>query len=173
MIARSASSRSTLLRNAAAQRSATGYGLYHSSHQLRWVRVDAIDALVKADVVEDDILDSITAELLLQLAPPLAGSACVLLAVHGRVTAVVETMERIAHSTKKRALLLLGVYGLANRNRHAAIELLALLDSDHPARRLLDLANGEQLPKTALDDLGHIRIRRAVQRWLNDKIAKD
>ena len=141
--------------------------------QPRWVRVDAIDALVKADVVEDDILDAITAKLLLQLAPPLAASACVLLAVHGRVAAVVETMERIAHSTKKRALLLLGVYGLANRDRHAAIELLALLDSDHPARRLLDLTNGEQLPKTALDDLGHIRIRKAVRSWLNDKIAKD
>ena len=82
-------------------------------------------------------------------------------------------MERIAHSTKSRALLLLGVYGLADRDRHAAIGLLALLGSDHPARRLLDLTGDEQLPKTALDDLGHIRIRKAVQGWLNDKIAKD
>ena len=141
--------------------------------QLRWVRVDAIDALTKADVVESDILDAITAKLLLRLAPPLAASACVLLAIHGRVDAVVEAMERIAHSTKKRALLLLGVYGLADRDRHAAIGLLALLGSDHPARRLLDLTGDEELPKTVLDDLGHIRIRKAVQGWLNDKIAKD
>ena len=141
--------------------------------QLRWVRVDAIDALSGAEAVESDILDTITAKHLLRLAPPLAASACVLLATHGRVDAVVEAMERIAHSTKWRALLLLGVYGLADRDRHAAIRLLALLNSDHAARRLLDLTDGEQLPNSALDDLGHIRIRKAVQGWLKDKIAKD
>ena len=43
----------------------------------------------------------------------------------------------------------------------------------HPARRLLDLADSERLPKTVLDELGHIRFRTAVQGWLNDKIAKD
>ena len=148
------------------------WGLSFLDH-LRWVRVDAINALAKADVVECDILDAITARRLLRLAPPLAASVCVLLAIHGRVDAVVEAMERIAHSTKRRALLLLGVYGLAERDRRAAMRLLALLGSDHPARRLLDLEDGEQLPKTALDDLGHIRIRKAVQRWLDEKIAKD
>ena len=141
--------------------------------QPRWVRVDAIDALSRADVVESDILDVITAELLLRLAPPLAASTCVLLAIHGRVDAVIEAMERIAQSTKRRALLLLGVCRLAERDRHAAIGLLALVGSDHPARRLLDLTDGEKLPKTALDDLGDIRIRKAVQGRLNDKIAKD
>lgn len=82
-------------------------------------------------------------------------------------------MERVAYSTKRRALLLLGVCGLADRDRPTALGLLALLASDHPARRLLDLDDGERLPKTVLDDLGHIRVRKAVQGWLNDKIAKD
>ncbi len=141
--------------------------------QARWVRVDAIDALSRSDVVESEILDAITAKLLLRLAPPLAASACVLLAIHGRVEAVVEAMERIAYSGKRRALLLLGVSGLADRDRSAAIGLLALLGVDHPTRRLLDLENGERLPKTALDDLGHIRFRNTVQGWLEDKIAKD
>ena len=141
--------------------------------QPRWVRVAAINALTRVDVVESEILDAITAELLLRLPPPLAASACVLFASHGRVDAVVEAMERIAHSTKRRALLLLGVYVLADRERQAAIELLALLCPDHPARRLLNLTEGEQLPNTALDDLGHVRIRKAVQVWLNDKIAND
>ena len=139
----------------------------------RWICVDAIDALIEADVVESDILDLITGKLLVRMAPPLAASACVLLAIHGRVDAVIEAMEQMAQSTKRRALLLLGVYGLAERDRRAAMRLLALLGSDHPARRLLDLEDGEQLPKTALDDLGHIRIRKAVQRWLDEKIAKD
>jgi hypothetical protein len=141
--------------------------------QPRWGRVDAIDALSRSDVVESEILDAITAKLLLRLAPPLAASACVLLATHGRVEAVVEAMERIAYSAKRRALLLLGVWGLADRDRSAAIGLLALLGADHPARRPLDLADGERLPKTALDDLGHVRFRKAVQGWLNDKVAKD
>ena len=141
--------------------------------QARWVRVDAIDALSQVDVVESEILDTITAKLLLRLAPPLAASACVLLAIHGRVEAVVAAMERIAHSAKRRALLLLGVCGLADRDRPAALGLLALLGPDHPAQRLLDLDDGERLPKTVLDDLGHIRFRNAVQGWLEDKIAKD
>ena len=39
--------------------------------------------------------------------------------------------------------------------------------------RLLDLGDDERLPKAVLDDLGHIRIRKAVWSWLDDKIAKD
>ena len=142
-------------------------------NQARWVRVDAIDALSFADVVETDILDAIDAKLILRLPPPLAASACVLLAVHGQVDAVVGTMERIAHSTKRRALLLLGAFGLADRDREAATGLLALLENGHVASRLLDLADGEQLPASALNDLGHIRIRKVVQEWLNEKIAKE
>jgi len=137
------------------------------------VSVDAINALTSVDVVENEILDAITAELLLRLPPSLAASACFLLASHGQVEAVVETMEQIAQSTERQALLLLGVDGLAGRERQAAIALLALLGPDHPARRLLNLIEGEQLPNTALDDLGHVRIRKVVQVWLNDKIAKD
>ncbi|MYJ51922.1 MAG: hypothetical protein F4093_04525 [Gammaproteobacteria bacterium] len=140
--------------------------------QLRWVRVAAIDALSQADVVESDILERVSAEHLLRLAPSLAASACVLLALHGRIDTVVAAMERIAHSTRSRALLLLGAYGLGFRDYDAAVRLLELLGPDHPARRLLDLADDEQLPKTVLDDLGHISIRKAVQRWLDEKIAK-
>lgn len=141
--------------------------------QPRWVRVDAIDSLVWAEVVEPDILDEITAKLILRLPPPLAASVSVLLAVHGQVDVVVSTMERIAHSTKWRALLLLGAYGLSDRDYDAARGLLELLDINHPARQLLDLADGEQLPAAALDDLGHIRIRQVVRGWLNETITKD
>ncbi|WP_342240857.1 nSTAND3 domain-containing NTPase [Inquilinus sp. OTU3971] len=141
--------------------------------QPRWVRVDAIDALSRSDVVESEIVEAITPKLLHRLPPPLAASACVLLATHGRVEAVVEAMERIACSAKRRALLLLGVHGLADRDRPAALGLLTLLGPNHPGRRLLDLADGECLPKTVLDDLGHIRFRKAVQSWLDDKIAKN
>lgn len=139
--------------------------------QPRWVRVDAIDALSRSDVVESEIVDTITAKLLLRLAPPLAASACVLLATHGRVEAVVAAMERVACSARHRVLLLLGACGLADRDRTAALRLLALLGTDHPARRLLDLSDGERLPKTVLDDLGDIRLRKAVRSRLMDKIV--
>jgi hypothetical protein len=135
--------------------------------------VDAIDSLVWAEVVEREILETITAKLILQLPPPLAASASVLLAVHGQVDAVVEAMERIANSTKHRALLLLGAYGLSDRDYDAACGLLELLDINHPARQLLYLADGEQLPAAAIDDLGLIRIRQVVRGWLNGTIAKD
>lgn len=141
--------------------------------QARWIRVDAIDALSFADIVEDEILDAVNAKLILKLPPPLAASASVLLALHGKVDAVVGTMERIAHSTKHRALLLLGAYVLADRDRNAAAGLLDLLAENHAARQLLDLPDGEKLPASALGDLGNIRIRRVVQERLNEKIAKD
>ncbi len=140
---------------------------------LRWVRVDAIDALSRADFIDSDILDAITTKLLQKLAPPLAASACFLFAIHGNVGDVITAMEQIAYSAKRRALLLVGVLGLAERDRPAARRLLDLLGSDHPARRLLDLGDGERLPRTALDDLGHIRFRKAVRGWLDDKMAKD
>lgn len=72
-----------------------------------------------ADVVEREILDTITAKLVLRLAPPLAASATILLAAHGFVDLVVRTMERIAHSTKHRALLLAGAWALAERDHGA------------------------------------------------------
>ena len=136
----------------------------------RWVRMDAIDALTWADVVESEILDLVTPELLLRLAPPLAASATMLLGVHGQVGAVVHAMERVAHSNKHRALLLLGAWALSERDRVAAAGLLDLLDAGHPGRRLLDLPAGERLPASILDDLGHVRIRRAVRGWLKDVI---
>lgn len=139
---------------------------------LRWVRVDAIDALVCADVVENCILNEVSAELILRRAAPLAASTSALLAVHGQMETVTKVMERIAHSRKRRALLLIGAVGLNDRNEGVARGLLDLLESDHPSRKILDLAEDEKLPATALDDLGDIRIRRAVQEWLDGQIEK-
>ncbi|MNN89762.1 hypothetical protein D3C81_2076200 [compost metagenome] len=59
---------------------------------------------------------------------------------------------------------------MENRDHAAAVDLLDLLDVDHPARRLLD-EEEELLPGTVLDDLGDVRIRRHVQLWLSYRIA--
>lgn len=143
-----------------------------SKDQPRWVCVDAIEALARGTVVETNILDDLSAKFLLRAAPSIAASAVFLLATHAQVETVVEVMERLAYSTKRRALVLPGAWGLIARDRTAAEGLLELLESGHPARRLLDLEDGEQLPEGALDDLGDVRIRRAVEHWLSDRMVK-
>ena len=139
----------------------------------RWVRVDAIDALITAEVVHQDIIDKVTAKFILSAPPPLAASASILLAAHGRVDVVVQAMERIANSAQHQALLLLGAWVLSDRDRNAASRLLRLLGPEHPAKKLLDLESDERLPKNVLDDLGNIRIRQAVGIWLKSNIAED
>lgn len=139
----------------------------------RWFCVDAIDALSTAPTVEADILEAITPERLLRMSAPLAASATVLIATHAPVEVAVRTVERVAQSNDRRALLLLGVSALADRDRSAATGLLDLLAPTHPARRLLDLPEGERLPATVLDDLGSIRVRRAVRVWYGETIEKE
>lgn len=137
---------------------------------LGWLRVDAIDALSTASTVELEIVGKITADLLMRLPPPLAASATILAGAHLPVADAVRMFERVGHSQPHRALLLLGVIALESRDRATALGLLELLDTGHPARRLL--ATDELLPSTVLDDLGDVRIRRYVGQWLNDRIAK-
>jgi hypothetical protein len=140
--------------------------------QLGWLRVDAMDALSAASTVEVDIVTRITADRLIRLPAPLAVSATVLVSAHLAVPDAVGILEQMGHSNSHRALLLLGAVALERRDRAAALGLLDLLDAEHPARKLLDL-DGELLPRTVLDDLGDVRIRRYVRPWLQDRIAKD
>ncbi|MNF28759.1 hypothetical protein D3C84_94490 [compost metagenome] len=135
-----------------------------------WTRVDAVDALSQASFVEVDIVRSITTKRLMSLPAPLAASVTVLVGLHQSVAEAVRILERLGQSHAHRALLLLGVAVLENRDHAAAVDLLDLLDVDHPARRLLD-EEEELLPGTVLDDLGDVRIRRHVQLWLSYRIA--
>ena len=136
------------------------------------VRVDALDALCAAPTVEVEIVERITAETLMKLPAPMIASATILIAVHRAVDDAVAVFEQVAHSNLHRVLLLLGARVMEERDRTAALRILGLLTAGHPARRLLDL-NGELLPRTVLDDLGDVRIRRYVQPWLQDLIAED
>jgi hypothetical protein len=136
------------------------------------VRVDALDALCAAPTVEVDIVERFTAEALMKLPAPMMASATILIAVHRAVDDAVAVFEQVAHSNAHRALLLLGARALEERDRTAALRILGLLAPGHPARLLLDL-DGELLPRTVLDDLGDVRIRRYVRPWLQDLIAED
>ena len=108
----------------------------------------------------------------MRLPVPLMVSAIFLISVHHAVEDVVQILERVSHSNQHRALLLLGACALADRDRAAAVRVFALLDTGHPAWRLLDW-DGAPLPRSVLDDLGDVRIRRYVRAWLQDRIAED
>ncbi|WP_108513605.1 hypothetical protein [Bradyrhizobium algeriense] len=140
--------------------------------ELGWIRVDAMDALSAATMVEEDIVTRITAERVMKLPAPLAASATVLASSHLPVSDAVRILEQIGHSNSHRALLLLGAIALEHRDPLAALKLLDLLDAEHPARRLLD-SDSDLLPRNVLDDLGDVRIRRYVRPWLIDRIAKE
>lgn len=136
----------------------------------RWIRLDALDALADADLVESDIVSQLTPQLLLQLPAVLAVPATVLLGNHAPVAEVVRVLERVASSNKRRALLLIGAVTLASRNLDAARRVLDLLEPNHPARAILDAT--KPLPVSILDDLGKIRLRRAVRERLGERLAE-
>jgi energy-coupling factor transporter ATP-binding protein EcfA2 len=136
-----------------------------------WTSVDAIDALVLSDTVEPEVLAQVTSDLLLRLAPPLAASAVALLSVHGKIVDAESILEKLGYSNRHRALVLVGVTVLLDRDRAAAERLMNLFEPHHPIRALLTLGDGEKLPSTVLDDLGTIRLRNAVLKWLSGEIS--
>jgi hypothetical protein len=140
--------------------------------KLGWLRVDAIDALSAATTVEAEIVTKITADGLLRLSAPLAVSATILASAHLPVGDVIHILEQVGNSNSHRALLLLGVVVLEPRDRMAALRLLDLLDVDHSGRRILD-SDDALLPRTVLDDLGDVRIRRYVRPRLQGRIAEE
>lgn len=135
-----------------------------------WYRLDAAKALVWADQANPVITTSISAELLRRLAPVLAAAAAALLGRHGDVDQAAEVFTAVARFQRRRALVVLGAWALADRDHATAGQLMGLLGDPHPAGRLIDLAEGEKLPANALDDLGHIRVRNAVRDWLSENI---
>lgn len=140
---------------------------------LRWVRVDAINGLAAAGVVEPAILAEIAQALLLNQPPVVAVAALALLCRHGSLEVAVSTAEQVAQANKTRAMLLVAAVALAERGEvGAARHILRLLPDRHPAARLLDLRSGKALRSNALDDLGNVRVREAVVGWLGPRLAK-
>lgn len=135
------------------------------------IRIDAMDALADAEFVEPAILDENTTDFLLRAPAVIAAPAAHLLARLAPLADVVAAFERIASSNRRRALLLVGAAALANRDRPTAVRILDLLEPGHPARQFLDAT--EPLPASILDDLGKVRLRKAVRARLGERIAPD
>ncbi|VVT24028.1 conserved hypothetical protein [Sphingomonas sp. EC-HK361] len=135
-----------------------------------WLRLDALDALVFAGTIEDELLAPFTPERIVRLGAALAPSAVVLVCHHAPLERAVALCERMAHSNVDRSLAVLGAYFLHDRDPGAAQAILDLLPEGHPARGLF---SGEQelLPASVLDGLGDIKRQRWVRKWMSDRIA--
>lgn len=134
------------------------------------IRLDALDAMVFAPAIGPDILSLLTADAIMQMPLPLAVSATALLCIHAPVSQAARTSLTIGQRTAWRSMVLLAAWLLEDRDRTAATGLLNLLPDNHPGRSLI--AEGEVLlPAHVLDDLGHIRVRRAVAKRLSNVIA--
>jgi hypothetical protein len=84
----------------------------------------------------------------------------------------VRLCERLAHSNADRSLAVLGAYFLHDRDPEAAQRILDLLAEGHPARGLFAV-QGEMLPASILNELGDIKRKRWVHRWLRNLIAEE
>lgn len=136
-----------------------------------WLRLDALDALVFAEMIEPEVLKPFTAERIMKLGPAPAASATVLVCVHAPLEVAVALCERMAHSNADRSLAVLGAYFLQDRDRDAAQRILDLLPVDHLARQIC-ADEDELLPASVLDGLGDVKRQRWVYKWLRNRIAK-
>lgn len=142
-----------------------------SDRDRRWLRLDALDALVCAASIEAELLTEFTAERIVKLSPVLAPSAVVLVCCHAALETAIALCERMAHSNADRSLAVVGTYFLHDRDPGAAQAILDLLPEGHPVRQLCDEEEA-LLPVSVLDGLGDIRRQRWIRKWLANRIAK-
>ena len=135
------------------------------------LRLDALDALVYAGMLEAEVLKPFTVERIMKFGPAPAASATVLVCVHAPLEVAIALCEQMAHSSSHRSLAVLGAHFLHKRDPGAARMILELLPEGHPARQLFAKGN-ELLPASVLDGLGDVKRQRWVQKWLSERIAK-
>jgi hypothetical protein len=74
---------------------------------------------------------------------------------------VLRRLEQLSQQPSQRALLVVAMTVMRERNHGAAEQVCRLLGEDHPACALIR-APEKKLPRLVLDDLGDVRIRRAI-----------
>ncbi|NNH83561.1 hypothetical protein HLH89_21370 [Rhizobium laguerreae] len=136
------------------------------------IRIDAADALAAAPDLDPALVTSISPEYVLALHWALTASITRLACAHLPVKEAAAFLEQMAYTTTHRSLVLVGAVTIHERDGEAAKRIMSILGREHPTQPILHLAKGTRLPFSALDDLGDVRIRRAVQRDLADRIKK-
>jgi hypothetical protein len=133
-------------------------------------RVAGLVALTKAPTVDSAIVAALDSGKLLEWPPALAVTGTAFIAKHAPVPDAVRIIEGAAHAASHRALLLVGAWQLASRQRGDADKLLDLLPPGHAARNLLD--SSVLLPENTLDQLGDVRVRKSVKQWFKEATTR-
>ena len=119
------------------------------------IRSSAAYALLPHGVdLDSTLIDRITPDLLLKVYEPVAGVIAGLLGLRGTIEAIRAAAEALAASRKRRGLVLLIAWLLADRNRSLAEQLVAMLPAGHKAG---DWALGNDIGEVSdasISDLG-------------------
>ncbi|WP_434517864.1 hypothetical protein [Pseudomonas sp. NFX1] len=135
-----------------------------------WIRLDALTALADAEKLDFDVIAHLSPAFLMRLPVILAPHAAHLVGAHADSDVALKFFTNIASVNRRQVLLLVGANAMAPRDFKTAERILDLLESNHPARRLLDCS--QPLPFSALDDLGAVALRKYAGERLGERIAK-
>ena len=134
------------------------------------VRKSAAYALLHAgSELDQELIDAITPQLISTRYEPVAAVLALLLGWRGRIAAIRSAAEEIAPNAKRRILLLLTVWTLADRDHRVAEEIAAMLPAGH---RAVEWALGGTLDKVEDDliaDLGEHAVCVEVLKYMRIK----
>jgi hypothetical protein len=136
----------------------------------RWIRLDALEALAGAQVLDPSITAHLDPTFLTSLPPVLAAHAAHLVGAHATEAVALALFTSVASVNRRRVLLLVGATAMAVRNRKVADQILDLLEPGHPARQILNAP--EPLPLSVLDDLGSVALREYARQRLGERIVE-
>lgn len=126
------------------------------------IRLAAADAIALAPQLDSSILHEISQQAVIGYPPLLAVSLVRLISRHLEIGEVLSRLEQISQQPSQRALLLVGIVYLRDRDHSSAEHVCRLLGKDHPACSLINTPK-KKLSPSVLNDLGDVRIRKAVQ----------
>lgn len=141
-----------------------------SLSEARWIRLDALEALAGAQMLDPSITAHLAPTFLTSLPPVLAAHAAHLVGAHATEAVALALFKSVASANRRRVLLVVGANAMAARNRKVADQILDLLEPGHPARQILDAP--EPLPFSVLDDLGAVALREYARQQLGERIVE-
>lgn len=125
------------------------------------MRFVAADAMANSRNLAYVILERISKMSLEGHTPWLAISLVRLSSMQLDIDMVLERVDKLAQQPSQRALLVVAIEALRGRDRAAAEQVCRLLGPDHPVWSLVNTPD-RKLPRSALDNLGDVRIRQAL-----------
>ncbi|MBS7596904.1 hypothetical protein [Pseudomonas sp. RC2C2] len=136
----------------------------------RGIRLDALMALADAEKLDSSVTAHLGPNFLMRSPAVMAAHAAHLVGAHADSKVALKIFTSVASVNRRQVLLLVGANAMAARNRKTAEQILDLLESNHPARRILDAP--QPLPFSVLDDLGSVALRKYARERLGERISK-